>query len=149
MKKTCPRCKRELKEDDFNWKIKNVRRAYYCRDCSRQYVKDHYKNNKRYYLSKAKKRNILARKAVFEYIGSYLSQHACVDCGEDDILVLEFDHRDRNEKTSEISKMIRQRISMKRVAEEISKCDVRCANCHRRKSQKESGSWKLKYAPVA
>lgn len=86
---------------------------------------------------------------TLEYIGKYLSTHSCVDCGENDILVLEFDHKDRISKSSEISKMVKGRATLAKVIQEIQKCDVRCANCHRRKTEVESKSWKLKYAPVA
>ena len=148
MTKKCPKCNRLLNESEFNWKIKNKIRASYCQDCSRQYIRNHYKNNKKYYLEKARKRNILTRIKINEYIREYFKSHSCIDCGETDILVLEFDHKDRNNKVSEINKMIRQRTSLKKVVEEISKCNVRCANCHRRKTQIENNSWRLKYAPV-
>ncbi len=149
MTKKCPKCKRSLDESQFNWKIKNVKLATHCKDCSRRYIREHYKNNLQYYLDKAYRRNLKVRIESHKYIGSYLSSHPCVDCGEKDILVLEFDHRDRIDKDFDISKITRQGYSIKTLISEISKCDVRCANCHRRKTAKESGSWKLSYAPVA
>lgn len=145
MAKICTRCKRELPESEFNWKIKNVKLAAHCKECSRRYIREHYKNNLQYYLDKAHKRNKDQAVICHEYIGKYLFIHPCVDCGEKDVLVLEFDHRDKNEKEIDVSKTIRQGYSLDRIIKEISKCDVRCANCHRRKTAKENGSWKLKY----
>ena len=134
---------------DFNWKKKNVRRATYCKNCSRKYIKEHYVRNKQYYLEKARKRNSETRERIYEYLGFYLSSHPCVDCGEDDILILEFDHKERSEKEDSINAMITRRLPFGKLVAEVSKCEVRCANCHRRKTAKESGSWKLFYAPVA
>ena len=133
----------------FNWKLKNKRRASYCKRCSREYIRDHYKNNRKYYLQKALKRNLRIRQKAREYIGSYLLTHPCVDCGETDILVLEFDHKDRSGKNGDVSSIIRTTGSQERLIGEISKCEVRCANCHRRKTERERNSWKLVHAPVA
>lgn len=149
MAKKCPRCSRRLPIADFNWKIKNVRRATYCKDCSREYIRDHYKKNRKYYLKKARKRNLEVRQKAYEYLWPYLMSHPCVDCGETDILVLEFDHKDRTSKSEDVSRIIRRAGPLRQLIEEISKCDVRCANCHRRKTEKERNSWKLSYAPVA
>jgi hypothetical protein len=66
----------------------------------------------------------------------YLLEHPCVDCGENDILVLEFDHVD-GVKDREISSMINRR-GWQSILKEISKCEVRCANCHKRRHAKAS-----------
>ena len=130
---------------EFNWKIKNIALAPYCRVCSREYIRDHYKRNRQYYLNKANKRNLKIKISVNGYVWTYLSSHQCIDCGENDPLVLEFDHRDRLVKKGEISRIIRNGGTLEKVISEILKCDIRCANCHRRKTAKESNSWKLAY----
>jgi len=145
MYKFCPRCKKTQQLNYFNWKVLNIKRQVYCKDCSRRYIREHYHNNIDYYLKKVKKRNEILKVKTHSYIGQYLSTHPCVECGETDIIVLEFDHRDRNTKRIEVSKVLRRRMSIKTLIDEINKCDVRCANCHRRKTSKESGSWKINY----
>lgn len=117
--------------------------------CSRGYIKAHYQRNKTYYVKKASKRNTEIRNKVLDYLGSYLSTHPCIDCGETDLLVLELDHKDRQVKDDSISQMIRRSVSFEVFVRELKKCDVRCANCHRRKTEKENNSWRLHYAPVA
>lgn len=92
----------------------------------------HYEKDKEGYKKKAYEFNLMARKRNREFILSYLSTHPCVDCGEDDIIVLEFDHL--RDKKGDVSTMSNSAYSLKRIQEEISKCDVRCANCHRRKT---------------
>ena len=64
---------------------------------------------------------------------AYLSAHPCVDCFEVDPLVLDFDHRDAAAKRINVSDMLDD-YSWQRIEAEISKCDVRCANCHRRRT---------------
>ena len=147
--KLCSKCKRLLSVSSFNWKIQKVKLSYHCKECSRAYVKEHYIKNRMYYLNKAKKRNTVIKNIACEYIAKYLKGHPCVDCGEKDILVLEFDHKNRAIKSNEVSSIIRGFSSVEKVMEEVAKCDVRCANCHRRKTGRENNSWKLKYAPVA
>lgn len=82
---------------------------------------------------------------MYRYLIDYLIKHPCVDCGEDNILVLEFDHKDPANKLTEVNKLIKNRSTLESLKEEIKKCEVRCANCHRVKTQIESNSWKLRY----
>ncbi len=74
-------------------------------------------------------RNCVVRNRLF--IIEYLKEHPCIDCGESDIRVLEFDHRDMDSKKSSIVQLVAGKYSIKTIASEIAKCDVRCANCHR------------------
>lgn len=68
----------------------------------------------------------------------YLKDHPCIDCGEADPVVLEFDHR--GDKVTEISAAAYMRAwTWERVEAEIAKCEVRCANCHKRKTAREQG----------
>src|SRR5207302_6595194 len=68
----------------------------------------------------------------------YLRSHPCVDCGETDIVTLQFDHRDRATKRKEVALLVVQ-TAWSIVQTEIAKCDVRCANCHRRRTALQLG----------
>lgn len=67
----------------------------------------------------------------------YLMQHPCVDCGEPDTRVLEFDHVDPASKSSKVSRMVADGRLIRLIEQEVAKCEVRCANCHRRRSLDE------------
>lgn len=145
--KKCNRCKQEKNLEEFNFKIKvKGIRSYQCRDCSRLYVRSHYERNREYYLKKALRNNSALKQRVREYLWGYLSSHSCIDCGERDILVLEFDHQ--KDKYMEIGKMVTGRYSLVRIKTEVEKCEIRCANCHRRKTAIQQGWHKTKFAPV-
>ena len=60
----------------------------------------------------------------------YLKTHPCVDCGNSDIRVLEFDHV-RGQKLGNVSHAVHQTWSEEKLLNEIAKCEVRCCNCHR------------------
>lgn len=70
-------------------------------------------------------------------VANYLKSNPCVDCGEKDIIVLEFDHI--RDKKYNVSEMINTSLSWKTIKNEIDKCEVRCANCHRRKTAIQQG----------
>jgi len=134
----CTKCKKEKEDNEFNFKIKAINlRHKQCKDCTRLFVKNHYNRNKEYYLKKTHNRNFKIRLEVFDYIRQYLLKNPCVDCGESDITVLEFDHNGRIPKFKAVSSVIRHGYPLQKIKEEINKCDVRCANCHRRKTAKE------------
>jgi hypothetical protein len=71
---------------------------------------------------------------VREKILDFLSKKKCIDCGENDPIVLDFDHIDRDKKFKSVSQMLCGHYSFETILKEIEKCEVRCANCHRRKT---------------
>lgn len=80
----------------------------------------------------------MLRKKIKDFLIEYLKVHPCVDCGENAIVVLEFDRMSL--KSSDIALMLKNRYSLTAIEAEIKKCEVRCANCHRRKTAK-NGNW--------
>lgn len=93
-----------------------------------------YKNREDLY--KAQKRH---RLRIREKLLAYLSTKKCVDCGEKDPVVLEFDHVKPKNKFKPVSKMLSGHYAWKSIFSEIEKCEIRCANCHRRKSYIQLG----------
>lgn len=109
------------------------------REAHRAYTRQHYRDNKDYYKAKAHNNVPITEK----YIDDYLAVHPCVDCDEDDPIVLEFDHV-RGTKHKAVSEMAHSNASLKAVIKEIEKCDVRCANCHRRATHQRKCSRRSK-----
>ncbi len=99
------------------------------------YQRKWYSENKQVYYDKNKRR----RNECRDFIRKYLLEHPCVDCGEADIVVLDFDHV-RGVKIKEVTTMAQQGYSIKRIVKEIEKCEVVCANDHRRRTKKRRQS---------
>jgi len=74
-------------------------------------------------------------------LADYLAAHPCLDCGEGDIRALDFDHREGVDKRANIARMLAS-LSWTVIEAEIAKCDVRCANCHRRRTCERAGWWR-------
>ena len=148
--KTCTKCKKEKSLNEFNFKFKKEGIFHsQCKKCTRLLIKNHYNKNREYYLQKTQKRNKELRTEILKYLQQYLSKNPCKDCGEIDITVLEFDHNGKIPKFKAVSSLIRARYSLLKIKEEIEKCEVRCANCHRRKTAKDFKWFKNKNALVA
>lgn len=140
----CRKCNILKLESDFSFKNKKKGLLHkQCKDCTRILVRNHYNRNREYYLDKAHKRNDKLKIEVIKYLQDYLQKNPCVDCGEKDIAVLEFDHNGNIPKFKAVSFLIRNRYSLEIVKREIAKCEVRCANCHRRKTAKDFGWLKI------
>lgn len=140
--KKCVTCHEIKPLDAFN-----VRRAAVdglqarCRECS----KDWYANNSGPHRAAVIRRNKRVKAENRQQLADYLAAHPCVDCGEGDIRVLDFDHRDGVDKRDEVSRMVLAAMSWRSIALEIAKCDVRCANCHRRRTIASKGWWRQSY----
>jgi hypothetical protein len=133
-------CGQLLAIERFASRGNNLGRASYCRACQSDYCKAHYRrnagpHNRRRYVNQKR-----YRKRNAELLRRYLLARACVDCGETDVRVLEFDHV-CGRKVENIGTMCAQGCSWQRIMEEIAKCEVRCANCHRRRTAGQFGWW--------
>lgn len=102
---------------------------------------DWYYENREHQIENVRNNRIGYRQTAREYISEYLSTHPCVNCGERDPIVLEF-HHVRGEKTLEVSRLIGRGASLEAIKAEIDKCDVVCANCHRRITSENQGWFK-------
>jgi len=157
--KTCTKCEQSKPVEDF--KKKKGKPSSYCKPCFRKHyngkrcTKGLYTRDpitKKTSLTSAHKlavkktgerRNNLKKESrAKEYVRSILQSTPCTDCGENDIVVLEFDHREPSQKFKDISRLMKNGAGNK-LREEIAKCDVVCANCHRKRTAKVFGNWRL------
>lgn len=139
----CTKCLIDKDISNFSLRdMKNGRRHRICKICHSLYRKGHYLANKDKYLIKARKWNRKQAEVLSKYLFEKLSHAKCMDCGENDILVLEFDHLEN--KKFNIALMYKNRYSLGALKKELEKCVVRCANCHRRKTAIKAGFWRYK-----
>lgn len=132
---------RPLSEFTFKDQAKGVLHSY-CRVCHAAWNREHYLRNRDTYIATARRNSALYYERNTRLVMEYLLQHPCVDCGEADPLVLQFDHREQSAKRLEVSCMIRY-YAWAQVEAEIAKCDVRCANCHQRRTAHQLGFRKV------
>ena len=135
--KTCTKCGGTKPLGEFNWKKKGIKRKAQCRSCTQAVSARHYHDNKATYKRRSRAHDQAHKARAQRFVFEYLLKHPCMDCGEADPVVLEFDHRDPATKSMSVANMLRRSWSIARLSEEISKCDVRCANCHRRRTARE------------
>ena len=89
----CYRCGETKAADDFAWKRKERnQRDSFCRPCRAAYGRAHYQANKARYIEQAAARSRIVRLERTRFLLEYFALHPCVDCGESDAVVLEFDH---------------------------------------------------------
>ena len=123
--KICSKCKQEKPISEFA--INRTRKdghASDCKACRKIYRDKHYLEHKEYYKDKASKYRRKKNKE-FEELRSTLK---CSICGESRHWCLEFHHLNPNEKESEVTRL---KESPRKLKEELKKCVVLCANCHR------------------
>src|SRR5205085_5268638 len=119
----CARCGEEKPTSEFNWKNKEKGRLVsYCKPCVREHSLDHYAANKVEYRVRTRRTKRLQRESRLHLLVQYLESHPCVDCGETDPLVLEFDHL--RDKAFDIGHEFASR-PWHHVLAEIEKCEVR------------------------
>jgi hypothetical protein len=130
------------------------RRHSWCSECFNAYRRDHYRLNRAEYIQRNSRILRQRGRRWLQRIWEYLLVHPCVDCGESDPLVLEFDHIDRSTKRQTVSFLARSGYPWATIEAEIAKCQVRCANCHRSRTARQFDWPKLrlssagKVAPV-
>jgi hypothetical protein len=124
--KVCFTCRAEKPYSEFN--INKSRKSGYsadCKECHKEYNRQWYHKNRKRLIEKERARKRVAR----DWLREYKSTLQCQDCGNNHPLVLDFHHRD--EKIYDVSAMASNGNSIQKIMEEIDRCDVLCANCHR------------------
>lgn len=125
--KKCSMCRQLKKLDEYSL-CKRARdgRQHWCKKCCNKKRLEYYYKDPQSVRDNVKKH----QKRNKEFLKQYLSEHPCVDCGYSDIRALDFDHV-RGVKLSEVTTMAAGAFSLEKIKNEIAKCEVRCANCHR------------------
>ena len=137
-RKPCVTCLQEKDETEFNWRYKALGiRHKTCGECHHRHQNNWYQSHKDQHLENVHERKRRVRDEAREYVWKYLSVHPCQNCGESDPVVLEFHHRGGKDKA--VSEMVAGGYPIHTIQAEIDKCDVLCANCHRKLTHTERG----------
>lgn len=129
--KICTKCKSEKEKSAFSLLYpakKDGKLRPDCKECVRKRNKAKDKKSFKERMRQVKEKAVYQAK---EYVKNYLATHFCVDCGEKDIEVLDFDHV-RGKKVCDVSHLVATGSRLWKIEEEIAKCEVRCANDHRK-----------------
>lgn len=128
--KRCKQCQKDLPADDIHFASRYDRKTKQfqtnCRNCQKEYRKQHYEVNKQKYLQKTS----LYSQNFKEWFLEIKKTLSCKKCGENRHWVLDFHHTNPAEKDTEISNLLRYN-NKQRILSELDKCIVLCANCHR------------------
>lgn len=129
--KLCTKCGQVKPISEFGKnKSKKDGLQTHCKECVKLYKQQHYLDNKEYYKEKAKAYKHKCR----ENLNNFKQDLKCSICGEDRWWVLDFHHINPQEKENNISHLID---SPTKLQQELQKCIVVCANCHRDLHYKE------------
>lgn len=145
--KLCKKCgveKRDIEPNPEFAKSKRQGTHSWCKPCAKERHKVYYQENKQHFTDY--KTNI--RQTNQGKLLEFMAKHGCKDCGLHDPLVLEFDHIDPNLKTENISTMLYNGRKWESLLEEIAKCEIRCCNCHRRRTIQQFGWFRGTYAGI-
>mgnify|MGYP003382071264 CR=1 FL=1 len=138
----CNRCLKEKNDEEFNWRWKEMGlRQRTCRECQKIQKNDWYARNADNHKANVNDNKSRTKNDARNFLYNYFSNHPCVVCGETDIRVLEFDHV-RGRKRAPIATLLKGGYSISVIMAEIEKCEVVCANCHKKRTYK--GSWREK-----
>lgn len=126
--KRCPKCKKlKSRNKFFKDKLAKDGLSSYCKICKIILIEKWQKENKEKFYSYLKKSSDKKREFYIEYKKTL----KCQNCGENHPACLVFHHRNPAEKEFNIA-MKAPNKSKEQLMNEIAKCDVLCANCHRK-----------------
>ena len=149
--KQCTTCNVEFPIDEFNIKKGHFyksngkpKRQNRCKKCHASASRENYAQNKEYKKKKTAEYNknvVIPRNMTF--VQKYKRIFGkCVKCGETDHRVLDFNHLDQSKKTAGVTQLAWNLASIKRIKNEIKKCEILCANCHRKHTWEQLG-WRI------
>lgn len=105
-----------------------------------QYQRDWHQRNRERRLATTTQRNRTNRDKIRQYVQDLKEATPCTDCGLSyPYYVMDFDHIS-GLKVKGITKMVAENVSLERIKDEIAKCEVVCANCHRVRTHIRKGT---------
>lgn len=131
--KRCSKCKEEKVDSEFYSRTDRPKEQLqpYCKQCCALRHREYYLKNKSYYREKA----TASRQKIVDFVYEQKTR-PCHDCGiQYPGYIMDFDHRQGAGKVGNVSRLARNK-SLEAVQNEIAKCDVVCANCHRERTHK-------------
>ena len=141
MFRTCTKCFLQKPIEDFPWKYKALgKRHTVCKECTAKRSNEWYQDNRDSHIQNVLENKNADRERARRFVADYLSTHPCVDCGESNPVVLEFDHI--KGKDANVARLNADRATLDRIMREIALTEVRCANGYRKKTAKERGWFK-------
>lgn len=105
------------------------------REYQREYMQRWYQENKAKHISYVRNRD----RKIEEWLKQYKLTLSCETCEENHPACLEFHHINPQEKKFTIGRQER-RVSLQSLQDEIAKCRVLCANCHRKEHSRQRES---------
>lgn len=130
---TCTRCGQTKEAEAFPPRRSGGEELqHWCRDCFAEANAKRYLAKRETEIRRLRRNVDRTRMANRELLREYLEMHPCIDCGETDPVVLEFDRL--RDKRVEVTRLADSGATWALVAAEIEKCEVRCGNCHRRRT---------------
>jgi len=131
--KQCNRCKETQPLENFSRKGKGRFQAY-CKPCAREYGRNNYHKNREENAAKQKAAKKIRMDGIKADIRKLKESTPCMDCGEQyPYYCIDFDHVN-GKKTTHISEMLQQGGARWKIFSEITKCEIVCANCHRKRT---------------
>lgn len=128
--KICSMCKLPKDESEF-FKHSKTKDGLYsnCKDCKRaSAMRSYYASNNR--KTKTVERAAQNARSNRLFVNRYKRFCVCIFCGEKEPIALDLHHKDPSSKDDNVAKIVKN--SRQRVKDEIRKCVVICANCHRK-----------------
>ena len=144
--KICTKCGRKKPEGEFYSRSGRPGKLQaWCKSCKNASDRDWYEDASGVRRLQIRDRRASKRAEIQAWLVAYFESHPCVDCGESDLVVLEFDHLDDKEQM--ISRLMNEGAMLARVVAEAEKCEVVCCNCHRRRTARRGGHWRIQHTP--
>ena len=113
-KKECKYCLNVYSEDSFGVALTTETKVYRRRKCRHCY--------------RLTKQALIRRN--HQWLNEFKEKRGCGNCGITNPVVLDFHHKNENDKLFTVSSF-RRAVGFDRIKNEIKKCEVVCANCHR------------------
>lgn len=132
MNKKCTKCFKEKSFSDFHKRSSSKDSLQsLCKECSIKLNKYRYKKKTKEEKQKVVNSSKRKREELVTIVNNFKKLNRCCFCDEKHVCCLDYHHLDPNNKEFEIGYLARAK-SVNKIIDEIKKCVIVCANCHRK-----------------